>query len=154
MADEQPALLARDLRDVTKVPLAKELVKNNVGSTVKNQEQHFVIVSQAASAAASAHYLDPSLQARVQSPLQRATTGAVNTAEENGAAAATVTSGRDDVKVNGASVVGEEVRPAGRAVEETGTTKYNKVPVVIMSDAENYRQDPNRRKRKNNCCIQ
>lgn len=46
MADEQPALLARGLRDVTKVPLAEELVKNNVGSTVKNQEQQFAIVSQ------------------------------------------------------------------------------------------------------------
>lgn len=49
MADEQPGHIARGVRDVSKVPLAKELVKNNVGSTVKNQEQtaQFAIVSQA-----------------------------------------------------------------------------------------------------------
>ena len=48
MADEQPGHIARGVRDVSKVPLAKELVKNNVGSTVKNQEHGstFVIVSQ------------------------------------------------------------------------------------------------------------
>lgn len=48
MADEQPGHIARGVRDVSNVPLAKELVKDNVGSTVKHQEQNskFVVVSQ------------------------------------------------------------------------------------------------------------
>lgn len=51
MADEQPRHIARGVRDVSKVPLAKELVKNNVGSTVVHQEQNskFVVVSQVSS---------------------------------------------------------------------------------------------------------
>lgn len=47
MADEQPGHIARGVRDVSKVPLAKELVKDNVGSTVKQQDNSkFVVVSQ------------------------------------------------------------------------------------------------------------
>lgn len=58
MADEQPGHVARDVRDVSKVPLAKELVKNNVGSTVKHQEQNskFVVVSQVTSNDALSEY--------------------------------------------------------------------------------------------------
>lgn len=36
MPDEQPGHVNRDVRDASRVPLAKDLVKNNVGSTVKD----------------------------------------------------------------------------------------------------------------------
>lgn len=44
MADEQPGHINRDVRDATRVPLAKDLVRDNVGSTVKDNS-NFNIVS-------------------------------------------------------------------------------------------------------------
>lgn len=47
--DEQPGHIPRGVRDVATVPLAKYLVKNNVGSTVKHQaNSDFTIISQVA----------------------------------------------------------------------------------------------------------
>ena len=62
MADEQPGHIARGVRDVSQVPLAKDLAKNNVGSTVTNQQQRskFVVVSQVSSCALSLLYLSRS----------------------------------------------------------------------------------------------
>lgn len=39
MPDEQPGHINREVRDVSKVPLTKELVKNNVGSTVRDNSK-------------------------------------------------------------------------------------------------------------------
>eukprot|EP00903_Cladosiphon_okamuranus_P011861 g11142.t1 len=154
MADEQPGHIARGVRDVSKVPLAKDLVKNNVGSTVKHQEQNskFVTVSQEASAAASAHYLDPSLQARVlPSPTaSQAKTNAsgagISVSRENNPGTA-FSSGGDD-----AHVAAAETRPAGQAIEAaakgSGSKTSDKGPVVIMSDADNYRPGASRSKKR------
>lgn len=43
MADEQPALMNREVRDVKNVPRAEELVKNNVGSTVRDNSRFNVV---------------------------------------------------------------------------------------------------------------
>lgn len=39
MADEQPRQINKDVRDTSNVPLAKELVKDNVGSTVRDNSR-------------------------------------------------------------------------------------------------------------------
>lgn len=61
MADEQPGHIARGVRDVSKVPLAKELVKDNVGSTVTQQNSKFVVVSQVCTLVHSVVYAQSSL---------------------------------------------------------------------------------------------
>lgn len=45
MADEQPGHINKDVRDVTKVPRAEDLVRNNVGSTVRDNS-NFKAVSE------------------------------------------------------------------------------------------------------------
>ena len=39
MADEQPGHINRDVRDVAKVPQVEDLVRNNVGSTVRDNSK-------------------------------------------------------------------------------------------------------------------
>ncbi|CAN0070757.1 unnamed protein product [Scytosiphon promiscuus] len=146
--DEQPGHIARGVRDVTKVPLAKDLVKNNVGSTVKHQaNSDFTIISQGESAAASTLYLDPSLQGRsVLSTV--ATPGAAKTFGENDAQDAC---GSSSVGVHCAAVPpnGQMEKPVVRASHKEG-------PVVFMSDLDNYRPSVDRRKarKRGDCCVQ
>ena len=45
MADEQPGHINRDVRDITNVPQAEDLVRNNVGSTVRDNS-NFKAVSE------------------------------------------------------------------------------------------------------------
>lgn len=45
MADEQPGRINKDVRDVTTVPQAEDLVRNNVGSTVRDNS-NFKAVSE------------------------------------------------------------------------------------------------------------
>lgn len=45
MADEQPGRINKDVRDITNVPQAEDLVRNNVGSTVRDNS-NFKAVSE------------------------------------------------------------------------------------------------------------
>ncbi len=116
-------------------------------------------VQQAESAAASALYLDPSLQARA-SP--KASGSMKNDGIGIGTSGTTISSGGGSgvgSNVDDAELETEDVRPpVGRTTEAANVAKkdFNQGPVVIMSDADNYRPDPKRRKakKKKNCSIQ
>lgn len=118
--------------------------------------------TKAASAAASALYLDPSLQARLAAPTKPS--GATNNdGVRKETLGATVSSGGDSgvgsKVVDRAEIEIDPVRSTGqeaKAAKETNKKACNGGPVVIMSDAENYRPDPKRRKRnrRNKCVIQ
>lgn len=101
--------------------------------------------SQAAASAASANYLDPAIRAKhalrancsktvPQTPL---TCGDIEGAEE-------VASGKDSA----------HIRPAGNSAETENKRKVYEGPVVIMSDADNYKdfRKPGRRKAKCGTC--
>ncbi|CAN0321979.1 unnamed protein product [Ectocarpus sp. 6 AP-2014] len=157
MTDEQPGHIARDVRDVTKVPLAAELVKDNVGSTVTQRNSNFTVVSQDASAAASALYLDPSLQARIVRPPTATSAAAGNTGGIVDGASA-IPSGGSEANVKCAHAGKEEfTRPgqASHASHETGRPSHNEGPLVIMSDADKHRPNPDRRKNRmtKQCCT-
>ncbi|CAM9384133.1 unnamed protein product [Hapterophycus canaliculatus] len=151
--DEQPGHVARSVRDVTKVPLAKDLVKNNVGSTVKDQaNSDFTIISQAESVAASARYLDPSLQPRfVSSPT--VTSGAAKAAGKNDASSASDSSDGDTHRATGFE---GKLTPDGQMGKAAARASSNEGPVVFMSDPDNYCPKPDRRKarKRGDCCVQ
>ncbi|CAM9803350.1 unnamed protein product, partial [Laminaria digitata] len=131
MADEQPGRINKDVRDVTTVPQAEDLVRNNVGSTVRDNS-NFKVVSEAEAAVASTLYLDPSIQAAHTSPNKT----------QNASGRATATPGRDierttgEEAARGVGINGSEIRPAGQVAEATNVVREG--PVVVMSDANNY----------------
>ncbi|CAN0212411.1 unnamed protein product, partial [Ectocarpus fasciculatus] len=112
---------------------------------------------QDASAAASALYLDPSLQARIVRP-PTATSAAAGSTGGIVDGASAIASGGSDVNVKCAEARKEEFTPprqASHTTHESGGESHNEGPLVIMSDADNYRPDPDRRKNRlpKHCCI-
>eukprot|EP00904_Undaria_pinnatifida_P012449 jgi/Undpi1/8334/HiC_scaffold_25.g10803.m1 len=128
MADEQPGHINRDVRDVAKVPQVEDLVRNNVGSTVRDNSK-FKAVSETDAAVASTLYLDPAIQTAHPSPKQIQDTSR----QPSTATGADIERAIGGARCNKGS---SESRPAGRAVE--AQTEVRTGPVVFMSDVINY----------------